>query len=52
MFNETAYNVDEDAGLVQLALVLSDRSSTDITVEVTSGDGSATGKYCSILINY
>ena len=52
MFNETTYSVDEDAGPAQLALVLSDQSSTDIIVEVISGDGSATGEYCSILINY
>ena len=52
MFNQTTYSVDEDAGPAQPTLVLSSPSSTNITVEITSGGGSATGEYCSILINY
>ena len=52
MFSQTTYNVNEDAGPVQPTLILSNPSSTDITVQVTSGGGSATGEYCSILINY
>ena len=51
-FSKTTYSVDEDAGPAQPTLVLSNPSATDITVEVTSGGGSATGEYCSILINY
>ena len=51
-FSRTTYSVDEDDGPAQPTLVLSNPSSTDITVEVTSRDGSATGEYCSILINY
>ena len=51
-FNQTTYSVDEDAGPAQPGLVLSNPSSTDITVEVATGGGSATGEYCSILINY
>ena len=51
-FNQTAYSVDEDDGPAQPTLVLSNPSATDITVEVTTGGGSATGEYCSILINY
>ena len=51
-FNQTTYSVDEDNGPAQPELVLSNPSSTAITVEVTSGGGSATGEYCSILINY
>ena len=51
-FNQTTYSVDEDDGPAQPELVLSNPSSTDITVQVTSSDGSATGEYCSILINY
>ena len=43
-FNQSAYNVDEDDGPVQLVLVLSNPSSTDITISVFSTDGSATGK--------
>ena len=62
MFNQSIYSVNEDAGPVQLVrasvhnellvLVISNPSSTDITVQVTNTDGSATGEYCSILINY
>ena len=51
-FSETTYSVDEDAGPVQPMLVLSGPSATAITVIVTSGGGSATGEYCSILNNY
>ena len=48
MFSQTTYSVDEDDGPAQPTLVLSNPSSTDITVQVTSSGGSATG---SILIN-
>ena len=51
-FNQTTYSVDEDDGSAQPTLVLSNPSSTGITVQVTSGGGSANGEYCSILINY
>ena len=43
-FNQSTYNVDEDDGPAQLVLVLSNPSSTDITISVFSTDGSATGK--------
>ena len=52
MFNQSMYSVNEDAGPAQPALVISNPSSTDITVQVTNTDGSATGEYCSILFNY
>ena len=52
MFSQRTYSVDEDAGPVQPGLVFSKPSSTAITVQVISGGGSATGEYCSILINY
>ena len=45
-FEQPRYSVDEDDGPAQPALILSNPSSTDITVQVTSTDGSATGKYC------
>ena len=51
-FIEPTYSVDEDDGPARPTLVLSGPSGTDITIEVTSSDGSATGEYCSILINY
>ena len=52
MFNQTMYSVDESAGPAQPVLVLSNPSSTSFDVTVTNTDGSATGEYCSILINY
>ena len=52
IFSETTYSVDEDDGPAQPTLVLSNPSATAITVNVTNTDGSATGEYCSILINY
>ena len=52
MFNQSMYSVNEDAGPVQPVLVISNPSSTDITVQVTNTDGLATGEYYSILINY
>ena len=52
MFSEIIYSANENSGSVQFVLVLSNPSSTDITVQVDNTDGSATGEYCSILINY
>ena len=43
-FTQSMYNVDEDDGPAQPVLVLSNPSSTDITISVCSTDGSATGK--------
>ena len=43
-FNQSTYNVDEDDGPAQPVLVLSNPSSTDITISLFSTDGSATGK--------
>ena len=44
-FEQSTYSVDEDDGPAQPVLVLSNPSSTDITVEVFNTDGSATGEY-------
>ena len=44
MFNQSVYSVDEDTGVTQPVLVLSNPASTDITVEVYNTDGSATGE--------
>ena len=52
MFSETTYSVNEGDGSAQIGLVLSSPSSTATTVEVFNTDVSATGEYCSILINY
>ncbi|XP_065912235.1 neural cell adhesion molecule 1-like [Dysidea avara] len=42
-FNQSTYSVDEDDGPAQPVLVLSNPSSTDITVQVRSNDITATG---------
>ena len=52
MFTETTYSVDEDGGSVVIGVELSNPSATDTVVVVYHTDGSATGEYCSILINY
>ena len=52
MFSETMYSVNENAGPAQPVLVLSNPSTTPITVRVANTDGTASGEYCSILINY
>ena len=51
-FDEPIYVVDEDEGPARPTIILSNPSATDITVQVTNTDGTATGEYCSILINY
>ena len=52
MFSQMMYSINEGIVLARLQLVLSNPSSTDITVQLTNIDGTATGEYCSILINY
>ena len=44
MFSERTYSVDEDDGPAQPALVLSNPSSTDVTVRVREVDGTASSK--------
>jgi len=41
----TPYRFGENAGSAQVELVLSNPSSTDITLQVLSNDGTAIGKY-------
>ena len=43
-FSQSTYNVDEDDGPAQPVLVLSNPSSTDITVQVFDNDVSATSE--------
>ena len=43
-FNQSTYSVDEDDGPAQPVLVLSNSSSTDITVQIRSKDKTATGE--------
>ena len=44
VFNETMYSVHENSGHVQPVLVLSNPTSTDITVQVMDERGTATGE--------
>ena len=44
-FNQSTHTINEDDGLVTIVLILSDPSTTDITVQVLTTDGSATGEY-------
>ena len=46
-FNQSTYSVNENDGPAQPILVLSNPSSTDITVLLFNVDGSAIGKYYS-----
>jgi len=45
MFNQSTYNVIENAGLTRPTLVLNNPLSIAFIVQVTSTDGSATGEY-------
>ena len=47
-FAQLTYNVNEDDEIVEPVLVLSNPSSSVITVQVFSTDGSATGKQLTI----
>ena len=49
VFSQSAYSVNEDSGQAQPVLVLSNPSSTDITVQVSTTNGSATGEYVNYL---
>ena len=43
-FGQSTYSVNEDDGLVQPVLVLSNPSSTNITVQVRDNSNNATGE--------
>ena len=43
-FEELTYYVNEDNGTVEVVLLLSDSLSTDVTIQVLTTDGSATGE--------
>ena len=44
-FNQTSYRIVENVNVVQPVLVLSNPSSTDVTVTVSNTGGSATGEW-------
>ena len=52
MFDQSEYNIIEGSRSAQPVLIISNPSSYNITVQVTSTDISANGEYCSILINH
>ena len=52
MFNQSEYNVNEDAETAQPVLIISYPLSTNITVQVSSTDILAIGECYSIFINY
>ena len=49
-FNESSYSVSEDSGLVQPILVLSNPSSTDITIHIRDKQDTAKSKFGGISI--
>ena len=51
-FSQLTYRINEYDGSAKFTLTLSNPSSFDIIVQVLSMDGSATGKYASILVGY
>ena len=44
-FGHAMYTINENAGVVQVSLTLSNPSSTVVMMQVFNADGSATGKY-------
>ena len=48
VFTQSVYSVDEDNGVAQVDLVLTNPSSSDITIQVPSVNGSATGNFTLI----
>ena len=49
-FNQSTYSVNEDDGSVQPVLVLSNPSSTNITIQVKETSGAATSESAKIIV--
>ena len=49
-FSQTRYSVDEEAGRVQPVLILSNPSSSNITLQVNEEQGTATSEQTNILL--
>ena len=47
-FSQAMYTVNENSGAVQVSLSLSNPSSTVVSVEVSTADRSANGKYNNV----
>ena len=48
-FGQGMYTINENAGVVQVLLILSNPSSTDVNVQVSNTNVTANGKYISKL---
>ena len=46
-FNQLQYSIEENITPLSVGLMLSRRTSKDVTVEVTITDGSAKGRWCN-----
>ena len=52
-FSQSLYSIAESSGAVEIFMVLSNPSPTDITVQVLNTEGSATGKIIfNIILNF
>ena len=51
MFSQTTYSVDEEAGPARPVLVLSNPSSSNITLQVHEEEGTATSEQIVILVH-
>ena len=51
-FDQSAYSIAEDGGLVQPVLVLSNPSSVDITIQVIDTAATTIGTYIKLLTIY
>ena len=51
-FSQSMYHINEHNGPAKFMLVLDNPSSFNITVQVRSIDGSATGKHANVLVGY
>ena len=49
-FEESSYSVDERYGWVQTVLILSNSSSTSITINILNIDDTATGMYSLVIL--
>ena len=47
-FSQAMYSVSENAGVVQVSLILSNPSSTVVRMELSTADRSANGKYNNV----
>ena len=48
-FSQAMYTVNENAGVVEVSLILSNPSSTAVSVQVFNTNETAYGKYISVL---